>query len=59
VERDLASLEEHIFIIQLETSPGGLSSLDIHYHQVSFHLEAPSSEAELLGLCCHLRGHTA
>jgi hypothetical protein len=59
VERDLASLEEQIFIIQLETSPGGLSCPDLHSQQVSYHLEAPSSEAELLGLCSHPGGRTA
>jgi hypothetical protein len=56
VERDLASLEEQIFIIQLETSPRGLSCPDLHSQQVSYHLEAPSSEAELLGLYNHPRG---
>ena len=59
MERDLAILEEQIFIIQLETSPGGLSCPDLHSQQVSYHLEAPSSEAELLGLYSHLGWRTA
>jgi hypothetical protein len=59
VERYLVSSEEQIFIIQLETSPGCLSCLDLHSQQVSYSLEAPSSEAELLGLFSHLGGRTA
>jgi hypothetical protein len=35
VERDLVSLEGQIFIFQLETSPGGLSSPDLHFQPVA------------------------